>query len=196
MKLPVTKSTHQDPPPERLETTMHLPSMIKSDRSPWIQRRGNVGGLIVLVTLFVVVSAVGVFLVIWDGQAGQAQIDADPPAGSVEGNLAQLANWTSGPIRGYINKNDKVPSNEEGNQLLTDRKNSPPPVFYPPAPVGDGNPTYRISNNGFELVFPGTEGKPVVCRFSDAGAYEGATGLGAFTSEQNSVEDPLKDVPR
>ena len=160
------------------------------------QRRGNVGGLIVLVVLFVVVAAVGVFLVIWDGQAGQAQIDADPPAGSVEGNLAQQANWASGPIRDYIKKNSKLPSMEEGNALLAGLKNSPPPVFYPPTPAGTGNPTYRISNNGFELVFPGTEGKPVVCTFSSAGAYEGATGLGSFTAEQESVENPLKGVPQ
>jgi hypothetical protein len=160
------------------------------------QRRGNVGGLIVLVVLFVVVAAVGVFLVIWDGQAGQAQIDADPPAGSVEGNLAQQANWASGPIRGYIKKNSKLPSVEEGNALLAGLKNSPPPVFYPPTPAGTGNPTYRISNNGFELVFPGTEGKPVICSFSSAGAYEGATGLGSFTAEQESVENPLKGVPQ
>ena len=160
------------------------------------QRRGNVGGLIVLVVLFVVVAAVGVFLVIWDGQAGQAQIDADPPAGSVEGNLAQQANWASGPIRDYIKKNSKLPSMEEGNALLAGLKNSPPPVFYPPTPAGTGNPTYRIFNNGFELVFPGTEGKPVVCTFSSAGAYEGATGLGSFTAEQESVENPLKGVPQ
>lgn len=160
-----------------------------------VQRRGNLGGLIVLVVLFVVVVAVGVFLVIWDGRAGQAEIDSNPPAGSVEGNLAQQANWASAPLRDYISKNGSLPSVEEGNQLLAGLKNSPPPVFYPPTPA-TGNPTYRISNNGFELVFPGADGKPVVCSFSSTGAYEGATGLGAFTDEQDSVEDPLKDVPR
>ena len=71
---------------------MYVSSMKTHSNSTRVQRRGNVGGLIVLVVLFVVVAAVGVFLVIWDGQAGQAQIDTDPPAGSVEGNLAQQAN--------------------------------------------------------------------------------------------------------
>ena len=175
---------------------MQAPTMKKYTSANRVQRRGNIGGLIVLVVLFVVVAAVGVFLVIWDGRAGQAQVDADPPAGSVEGNLAQQANWASAPIRGYIQKNGKLPSVEEGNQLLAGLKNSPPPVFYPPTPAGTGNPTYRISNNGFELVFPGTDGKPVVCAFSNAGAYEGATGLGAFTDEQQSVNNPLKDVPQ
>ena len=175
---------------------MYVSSMKTHSNSTRVQRRGNVGGLIVLVVLFVVVAAVGVFLVIWDGQAGQAQIDTDPPAGSVEGNLAQQANWASSPIREFIKKNGALPSNQEGNTLLAGLKNSPPPVFYPPTPAGTGNPTYRISNNGFELVFPGTDGKPVVCTFSSAGAYEGATGLGAFTDEQQSVENPLKGVPQ
>lgn len=175
---------------------MHVPSMKTHSDSTRVKRRGNIGGLIVLVVLFVVVAAVGVFLVIWDGRAGQAQIAINPPAGSMEGNLAQQANWASSPIRGFINKNGKLPGNEEGNTLLAGLKNSPPPVFYPPTAAGTGNPTYRISNNGFELVFPGTDGKPVVCTFSSGGAYEGATGLGAFTDEKQSVENPLKGVPQ
>ena len=175
---------------------MHASSDTIHFDSTRLRRRGNIGGVIVLVVLFLVVAAVGVFLVIWDGRAGQAEIDSNPPAGSVEGNLAQQANWASGPIREYISKNGKVPSAEEGNKLLSALKNSPPPVFYPPTPAGTGNPSYRITNNGFELVFPGTDGKPVVCSFSSAGAYEGATGLGTFTDEQNSVENPLEGVPQ
>ena len=60
--------------------------------------------------------------------------------------------------------------------------------------AGTGNPTYRISNNGFEIVFPGRDKKPVVCAFTSKGAYEGATGLGEFTEDDNSVKDPLEGV--
>ena len=159
-------------------------------------RRGNLGGPIILVTLFVLVSVVGVVLVIWDGRAGQAQIDAQPPAGSVEGNLAQQANWYAAPIRTYIRKNGKLPDAEEGGSLLSAKRSSPTPVFYPPTPAGTSEPSYKPLDDGFELVFPGTDGKPVVCRFSEQGAYEGATGLGEFSSQKNEVRNPLKDVPR
>ena len=124
------------------------------------------------------------------------QINENPPAGSVEGNMAQQALWAANPIKGYIAKNKEVPSDEEGAKLLETLKDSPPPVFFPPTPAGNGNPSYRRTNNGFEIVFPGSEGKPVVCSFSSEGAYEGATGLGAFTSEDDSVKDPLEGTPQ
>ena len=155
-------------------------------------RRGGAKALVVLVLLFLVAGALGIFLVLWDGQAGQAQINAAPPAGSVEGNLAQQAIWVSRPVRKYIAKNKAVPSDEEGAELLKIIRETPPPIYYPPTPVGPGNPTYRKTNNGFDIVFPGLDGKPVVCSFSSEGAYEGATGLGAFTSEENSVKNPLE----
>ena len=160
------------------------------------RRRGNLGGPIILVTLFVLVSVVGVVLVLWDGQAGQARINAEPPAGSVEGNLAQQANWYASPIRDYIAKNGKLPSESEGATLLSGDRGSAPPVFYPPTPAGNAKPTYRQVDDGFELVFPGTDGKPVVCRFSAEGAYEGATGLGEFTKEKQGERNPLKGTPR
>ena len=47
---------------------MYVSSMKTHSDSTRVQRRGNVGGLIVLVVLFVVVAAVGGFLVIWDAQ--------------------------------------------------------------------------------------------------------------------------------
>lgn len=159
-------------------------------------RRGSVQALVVLVLLFLIAGALGIFLVIWDGQAGQKAIDDNPPAGSVEGNLAQQANWAAEPIKDYIAKNKSLPSDEEGTKMVQMPRKRPPPTFYPPTPAGTGNPTYRKTNNGFEIVFPGTDGKPVVCSFSSEGAYEGATGLGAFTSEDNSVEDPLESAPR
>lgn len=155
-------------------------------------RRGGAAGPVVLILLFLVAGALGIFLVIWDGQAGQAQINANPPAGSVEGNLAQQAIWAASPIKGYIAKNKGVPSDEEGAKLLDTLRKRPPPTFYPPTPAGTGNPTYRKTNNGFEIIFPGTDGKPVVCSFSSEGAYEGATGLGAFTSQEDSVKNPLE----
>ena len=159
-------------------------------------RRGGAMGLVVLVLIFLIAGALGVFLVLWDGQAGQEQINKNPPAGSVEGNLALQADWAAGPVRAYIRKNKEVPSDEEGAKLLEELQERPPPTFYPPTPAGTGNPTYRKTNNGFEIVFPGTDGKPVVCSFSSEGAYEGATGLGAFTSEENSVKNPLEGTPR
>ena len=118
-----------------------------------------------------------------------------PPVGSVEGNLNQLANWASEPIRGWIKTEGAVPTDKKGSELLKELAKKPHPVFYPPTPVEpDGNPTYRKTNNGFDLVFPGRDGKPVVCSFSSTGVYEGATGLGAFTSETNSVKNPLEGV--
>ena len=109
-------------------------------------RRGSAAAPFVLILLFLIAGALGIFLVIWDGQAGQKLIDTNPPAGSVEGNLAQQANWAASPIKGFIAKNRALPSNEEGAELLKALQNSPPPAFYPPTPAGSGNPTYKKTN--------------------------------------------------
>ena len=164
-------------------------------RSP-SKRRGKAVAAIVLVLIFIIVAVLGVLLTIWDGRAGQTFTDEDPPVGSVEGNLAQLANWASTPIRDWIESKGSVPSDQQGEKILQEElPKRPYPVFYPPTPVEpDGNPTYKKTNNGFDLVFPGRNGKPVVCSFSSAGAYEGATGLGAFASEAESVNNPLEGV--
>lgn len=153
-------------------------------------------GPLVLVLLFLVVSALGIFLVIWDGREAESESDANPTVGSVEGNLAQLANWAATPIKGWIATKGTAPGNDEGAKLLASMLvSNPRPVFYPPTPAApDGNPSYQNTNNGFEIVFPGRDKKPVVCSFTSEGAYEGATGLGEFTEDDNSVKDPLEGV--
>jgi hypothetical protein len=153
-------------------------------------------GPVVLVLLFLVVAALGIFLVIWDGRKAESESDANPTVGSVEGNLAQLASWASEPIRGWIATNGSPPDNAEGAKLMAAMLASKArPVFYPPTPAApDGNPSYQKTNNGFEIVFPGRDKKPVVCSFTSEGAYEGATGLGEFTEDDNSVKDPLEGV--
>lgn len=160
--------------------------------------RGGAKGPVVLILLFLIVSALGIFLVIWDGRAAESESDANPTASSVEGNLAQLAAWAAEPIKGWIATNGAVPDDAEGAKLLTAMlATKPRPDFFPPTPAApDGNPSYRKTNNGFEIVFPGRDGKPVTCAFSSEGAYEGATGLGEFTEEDESVRDPLEGVAR
>ncbi len=160
------------------------------------RHRGGAKGPVVLVLLFVVVSALGIFLVIWDGREAESESDANPTTSSVEGNLAQLANWAAEPIKGWIATNGSAPSNEEGAKLLTAMLASKPrPDFFPPTPAAPGgNPSYQKTNNGFEIVFPGRDGKPVTCAFSSEGAYEGATGLGTFTEDDDLVNDPLEGV--
>ena len=158
-------------------------------------RRGGSLAPVVLILVLLVIGALAIFLVIWDGRDAQQTLDENPPAGSVEANLEKLANWAAEPIQGWIATKGATPSDEEGKTLLAGLKDRP--TLYPPTPASpEGNPEYRITNNGFEIVFPGTDGKPVVCSFSSEGAYEGATGLGTFTSEDNSVEDPLEGTPR
>jgi hypothetical protein len=165
------------------------------NRTNGIIRRGGSLAPVVLIVLFLVIGALAVLLVVWDGRSGETQINEDPPSGSVEGNLAQLANWAVEPIRGWIATNGAVPDAEKGTALLEELQKKGRPTFYPPTPASpEGNPTYRISNNGFEIVFPGRSGKPVVCSFSSAGAYEGATGMEGFTGENDSVNDPLEGV--
>ena len=154
-------------------------------------RRGGAGGPIILILLFIIVSALGVILVVADGQMGQQEINLSPPAGSVEGNMAQQANWTVAPIVNFISKNDRLPDEAEGAKLLQLLSGQTQPRYFPPTPAEDGNPSYRKTKEGFEIVFTVPKAKDVVCMFSAAGAYEGATGLGAFTEEDDAVEDPL-----
>ena len=159
-------------------------------------RRGGAGGAIILILLFIIVSALGVILVVADGQLGQQELNQTPPAGSVEGNMAQQANWTAAPIVNFISKNDRLPDDVEGAKLLQSLSGMTEPRYFPPTPAEGGKPGYRKTNEGFEIVFTMPKAKDVVCRFSAAGAYEGATGLGAFTEEDDAMEDPLKDPLR
>ena len=156
-------------------------------------RRGGAGGAIILILLFIIVSALGVILVVADGQVGQQEINQAPPAGSVEGNMAQQANWTAAPIVNFISKNNALPDEAEGAKLLQSLSGMTEPKYFPPTPAEGGKPGYRKTKDGFEIVFTMPEAKDVVCRFSAAGAYEGATGLGTFTEEDDAMEDPLKD---
>ena len=159
-------------------------------------RRGGAGGAIILILLFIIFSALGVILVVADGQLGQQEINQMPPAGSVEGNMAQQANWTAAPIVNVISKNDRLPDEAEGAKLLQSLSGMTEPKYFPPTPAEGGNPSYRKTKDGFEIVFNMPKAKDVICRFSAAGAYEGATGLGAFTEEDDAMEDPLKDPLR
>ncbi|HAW95213.1 MAG: hypothetical protein CMJ33_03700 [Phycisphaerae bacterium] len=161
-------------------------------------RTGGTGGPIILILLFIIVAAM--FLILWgadeDGRAGQRAIDESSPAGTVEGNMAQQANWTAAPIVNFISKNDRLPDEAEGAKLLQSLSGMTEPKYFPPTPAEGGNPSYRKTNDGFEIVFTMPEAKDVVCRFSAAGVYEGATGLGAFTEEDDAMEDSLKDPLR
>ena len=165
-------------------------------RSPRRVRRGGLGGPIILILLFIIVGALGVILVVADGQLGQQEINQNPPAGSVEGNMAQQANWTAAPIVNFISKNDRLPDDAEGAKLLQTLTGQTQPKYFPPTPAENGKPSYRKTKEGFEIVFTVPKAKDVVCRFSAAGTYEGATGLGAFTEEDDAMENPLKDPLR
>jgi hypothetical protein len=70
------------------------------------------------------------------------------------------------------------------------------PKYYYPTPAESGKSGYRKAREGFEIVFTMPKAKDVVCRFSARGTYEGATGLGTFTEEDDAMEDPLKDPLR
>jgi len=159
-----------------------------------IDRTGSAKPVVIFVIVALVVASLATFMVVVDGRAEERQIEQSPPKGSVEGNLAMLAAWAAEPIRAAIESTGSLPDEEAGGKLLESLASKARPEFYPPTPASpDGNPTYRITNNGFELVFPGREGKPVVCRFSSEGAYEGATGEEAANEADNSVADPLLD---
>ena len=110
--------------------------------------------------------------------------------------MALQANWTAAPIVNFISKNNRLPDEAEGAKLLESLTNMAQPKYFPPAPAKDGKPGYRKTKEGFEIVFTVPKGKDVVCTFSEAGAYEGATGLGAFTEENDAAENPLEDAPR
>jgi hypothetical protein len=154
-------------------------------------RRGGAGGPIILILLFIIVSALGVILVVADGQLGQQELNQTPPAGSEEGNMAKQANWTAAPIVNFISKNDRLPDDAEGAKLLQSLSGMTEPRYSPPTPAEGGTPSYRKAEEGFEIVFTVPKAKDVVCMFSAAGAYEGATGLGTFTEEDDAMEDPL-----
>ena len=106
-------------------------------------RRGGAGGAIILILLFIIVSALGVILVVADGQVGQQEINQAPPAGSVEGNMAQQANWTAAPIVNFISENDRLPDDAEGAKLLQSLSGMTEPKYFPPTPAEGGNPSYR-----------------------------------------------------
>lgn len=159
-------------------------------------RRGGAGGPIILILLFIIFAALGVILVVADGQLGQQQINQSPPPGSVEGNMAQQANWTAAPIVNFIASNGRTPDDAEGAKLLQSLTGMTQPKYFPPTPAEDGKPSYRKTKKGFEILFSVPEGKDVVCTFSAEGSYEGATGLGSFTEEDDAAENPLEDAPR
>ena len=180
-----------------MTSMLHAETTVQDTKhSPRQVRRGGLGGPIILILLFIIVSALGVILVVADGQLGQQEINQNPPAGSVEGNMAQQANWTAAPIVNFISKNDRLPDDAEGAKLLQSLSGMTEPRYFPPTPAEGGKPGYRKAREGFEIVFTMPKAKDVVCRFSAAGAYEGATGLGDFTEEDDAMEDPLKDPLR
>ena len=175
-----------------MTSMLHAETTVQdTKRSPRQVRRGGLGGPIILILLFIIVSALGVILVVADGQLGQQEINQNPPAGSVEGNMAQQANWTAAPIVNFISKNDRLPDDAEGAKLLQSLSGMTEPRYSPPTPAEGGTPGYRKAEEGFEIVFTVPKAKDVVCMFSAAGAYEGATGLGTFTEEDDAMEDPL-----
>ena len=158
-------------------------------------RRGNATPMAALVILFLLAAILGIALVLYDGAEGTANEARNPPVGSVEGNLAAHAIAKSLVIKQFLNTNGSLPTDTEGTALIA-ANTQPRAELSPPAPIKNGNPTYRKTNNGFELVFAGVSGKPVVCAFSAQGAYEGATGLDEFMDEnQQTVGDTEGGAP-
>lgn len=171
-----------------MTTTNHLMTNRRIDSN----RKGGAKPAVILTIVILIVSVLAIWMVVIDGRTEENQIDQSPPTGSVEGNLAKLAAWAAEPIFVTIESTGKLPDDAQGTELLKKLADKARPTFYPPTPASpDGNPRYRNTNNGFDIIFPGRDGKPVVCSFSAQGAYEGATGEEAANEENDNVNDPL-----
>ena len=171
-----------------MTTTNHL----MTTRRTATDHRGGAKPAIILTIVILIVSILAIYMVVIDGRAETTKIDQSPPIGSVDGNLAKLAAWAAEPIFASFESTGKLPDDAQGAELMKKLAAKARPTFTPPTPASpDGNPTYRNTNNGFDIIFPGRDGKPVVCSFSAQGAYEGATGEEAANEDNDNVNDPL-----
>lgn len=95
-----------------------------------------------------------------------------------------------------MSKNDRPSDDAEGTKRLQSLCRMTEPKFYRPTSAEGDKSSDRKAKEGCEIVFTIPKDRDVACRFSPAGAYDGAAGLGTFTEVDDAMKDHLKDPLR
>ena len=101
--------------------------------------------------------------------------------------------WRSRKTQRLCRRNDRPSDDAEGTKRLQSLCRMTEPKFYRPTSAEGDKSSDRKAKEGCEIVFTIPKDRDVASRFSSAGAYDGAKGLGTFTEVDDAMKDHLKD---